>query len=134
MTECSNYRTIVLINHMCKVLMMVLMVRLKAPVEPYLAEEQAGFRRDRSTTQQILMLRLIAEKAHRKATPVYNCFVDSQKAFDSIQHDIIQATFKSYGVGKTLTTLLCRLLKQATAAVGVGSKLGALFEVTVGSQ
>jgi Reverse transcriptase (RNA-dependent DNA polymerase) len=63
-----------------------------------------------------------------------NCFVDFQKAFDSIKHDIIQATFKSYGVGKTLTTLLYRMLKQATAAVRVGRELGAWFEVTVGSR
>ena len=68
------------------------------------------------------MLQLIAEKAHRKATPVYNCFLDFQKAFDSIKHEIIQAAFKSCGVGKTLTTLLHRMLKQATAAVSVGGE------------
>jgi hypothetical protein len=133
-TECSNYRTIALLNHMCKVLMVILLERLKTQVEPYLAEEQAGFRRDRNTTQQILMLRLIAEKAHRKAIPVYNCFVDFQKAFDSIKHDIIQATLKSYGVGKTLTSLIYRILKQAKAAVRVGGELGEWFEVTVGSR
>jgi Reverse transcriptase (RNA-dependent DNA polymerase) len=60
--------------------------------------------------------------------------VDFQKAFDSIKHDIILATFKSYGVGKTLTTLLYRMLKKAKAAVRVGSELGAWFEVTVGSR
>ena len=65
---------------------------------------------------------------------MYNCFVDFQKAFDSIKHDIIQATFKSCGVRKTLTTLLYRMLKQTTAAVGVGGELGAWFEVTVGSR
>jgi Reverse transcriptase (RNA-dependent DNA polymerase) len=134
MTESSNYRTIALLNHMCKILMMVLLERLKAQVEPYLAEEQAGFRRDRSMTQEILMLHLTTEKAHRKATPVYNCFVDFQKAFDSIKHETIQATFKSYGAGKTLTTLLYRMLKQAKAAVRVGSELGAWFEITVGSR
>jgi Reverse transcriptase (RNA-dependent DNA polymerase) len=64
---------------------------------------------------------------------VYNCFVNFQRTFDSIKHDNIQATFKSYRVGKTLTTLLYRMLKQATAAVRVGSELGAWFEVTVGS-
>jgi Reverse transcriptase (RNA-dependent DNA polymerase) len=80
------------------------------------------------------MLQLIAEKAHQKATPVYNSFVDFQKAFDSIKHDIIQTTFKSYGVRKTLTTLLYRMLKQATTAVRVGCELGAWFQVTVRSR
>ena len=31
-----------------------------------MTEEQAGFRRDRSTTQHLLALRLIGEKARRK--------------------------------------------------------------------
>jgi len=46
--ECSNYRTISLLNHMGKVLTMVLLERLKAQVEPHMSEEQAGFRKDRN--------------------------------------------------------------------------------------
>src|SRR6218665_4152772 len=75
-TECKNYRTIELMSHIVKVLMIVLLNRLRAQTEEYLADEQAGFRNDRSTVQQILMLRLIAEKAKRKKKPIYNCFVD----------------------------------------------------------
>jgi len=47
-------------NHMSKVMMMILLERLKPQLEPYLSEEQAGFREDRSTVQQILTLRLLA--------------------------------------------------------------------------
>ena len=47
--ECTNYRTITLINHACKVMLKVLLERLKAQMEPYLAETQAGF--TRSTVQ-----------------------------------------------------------------------------------
>ncbi|CAF5116865.1 unnamed protein product, partial [Rotaria magnacalcarata] len=67
LTECSNYRTISLINHTGKVMLMVLLNRLKHQLEPFLSEEQAGFRKDRSTVQQILILRLLAEKAKRNA-------------------------------------------------------------------
>src|SRR5688572_2483272 len=102
LTLCKNYRTIALINHMGKVLMTILLSRLKAKTEVYMSDEQAGFRKDRSTVQQILMLRLIAEKAKRKNKPVYNCFVDFQKAFDSIKHDVTWAVLKSYGVGNRL--------------------------------
>src|SRR6218665_190181 len=58
LTECKNYRTIALMSHIGNVLMIVLLYRLKAQTEEYLADEQAGFRKDRSTVQQILMLRL----------------------------------------------------------------------------
>jgi len=88
-----------LLSHACKVLIMVLLERLKAQMEPHQSEEQAGFRKDRNTTRQILNLRLLAEKAKRKSRPIYHCFIDFQKAFDSIKHDVIWATLKSYGVG-----------------------------------
>ena len=54
----QNYRAIALMSHIGKVLKIVLLNRLKAQTEEYLADEQAGFRKDRSTVQQILMLRL----------------------------------------------------------------------------
>jgi len=87
--ECSNYRTISLINHLGKVLLNIILDRLQANVNPHLSEEQAGFRKDRSMVQQILILRLMAEKAWRKDKCIYNCFIDFQKAFDTIKHDRI---------------------------------------------
>ena len=54
-----------------------------------MAVEQAGVRKDRSTIQQILMARLIAEKARRKNRTIYNCFVDFHKTFDSVKQKII---------------------------------------------
>ena len=89
LSNCSNYRTISLINHTGKVFLIVLLNRLKNHLDPYLSEEQAGFRKDRSTVHQILMLRLLAEKAKRQGKRIYNCFIDFQKAFDTIKHKII---------------------------------------------
>ena len=60
-SSCSNYRTISLINYTGKVLLIVLLNRLKNHLDPYLTEEQAGFRKDRNTIHQILMLRLLAK-------------------------------------------------------------------------
>ena len=74
LSECSNYRTISLINHTSKVLLMVLLNRLKHQLDPYLADEQAGFRKDRSTVHQILILRLLAEKAKRNNNKIYKLF------------------------------------------------------------
>ena len=132
--ECTNYRTISLISHMCKVMLMVLLERLKAQMEPNLAEEQAGFRRDRSTIQQILTLRLIAEKAKRKNIKVYNCFIDFKKAFDSIQQSIIWATFGSFAVGEKLIRVLKNSYEQSKSAVRVGAMLGEWFKTSIGTR
>lgn len=67
-----------------EVFLIILLRRLQHQLELYLAEEQAGFRKDLSTVQQILLVRLLAEKAKRKGKKIYNCFIDFQKAFDSI--------------------------------------------------
>ena len=51
---CQNYRTISLISHSSKVMLKVILNRLKPQAEEIIAEEQAGFRAGRSTTEQIL--------------------------------------------------------------------------------
>jgi hypothetical protein len=134
LTLCKNYRTIALINHMGKVLMTILLSRLKAKTEEYMSDEQAGFRKDRSTVQQILMLRLIAEKAKRKNKLVYNCFVDFQKAFDSIKHDVTWAVLKSYGVGNRLIQILRNIGDRSKSAVKVGREIGEWFSTTIGTR
>ena len=70
------YRIIALISHLSKVLMMVLTERLKGLSEEYMTDEQVGFSRDRSTTQHLVALRLIGEKARRRNIKIFNCFVD----------------------------------------------------------
>ncbi|MEW8546335.1 MAG: reverse transcriptase domain-containing protein, partial [Candidatus Thiodiazotropha sp.] len=50
---CQNYRTISLISHPSKVMLKVILNRLKPQAEEIIAEEQAGFRARRSTTEQI---------------------------------------------------------------------------------
>ena len=66
--KCNNYRTISLISHPSKVLLQIILSRLKAQAESIMAEEQAGFRAGRSTTEQILNLRILNEKyiAHNR--------------------------------------------------------------------
>jgi len=45
--ECSNYRTIALTSHLGKVLMMIPTERLRSQIEKHMADEQAGFRKDK---------------------------------------------------------------------------------------
>jgi hypothetical protein len=134
LSNCSNYRTISLINHTGKVLLKVLLNRLKSHLDPYLSEEQAGFRKDRSTVHQILTLRLLAEKAKRQGKKVYNCFIDFQKAFDTIKHKVIWATLKSYGVETKMVTLLQKIYEKAQSAVRIGKENGEWFQTDVGTR
>ncbi|CAM4940035.1 unnamed protein product [Rotaria socialis] len=134
LSNCSNYRTISLINHTGKVLLIVLVNRLKTHLDPYLSEEQAGFRKDRSTVHQILTLRLLAEKAKRQGKKIYSCFIDFQKAFDTIKHKIIWAMLKSYGVDAKMITLLQKIYEKSQSAVRIGRDNGEWFRTDVGTR
>ena len=60
--QCQNYRTISLISHQSKVMLKIILNRLKPQAEKIIAEEQAGFRAERSTTEQIFDLQIVCEK------------------------------------------------------------------------
>ena len=59
---CQNYGTISLISHHSKVMLKIILNRLQPQAEEIIAEEQAGFRAGRSTTEQIFNLRILCEK------------------------------------------------------------------------
>ena len=123
-----------LINHSSKILLSILLQRLKGEIEPYLSEEQAGFRKERSTVQQILCLRLIAEKHREVNQDVYNCFVDFKKAFDLVWHEGLWAVLQSYGVSQKLITILKNIYREATAAGMVNGEISEWFSITVGNR
>ena len=60
--QCQVYRTINLISHPSKVMLKIILNRLKPQAEKIIAEEQAGFRAGRITTEQIFNLRILCEK------------------------------------------------------------------------
>ena len=51
-----------LISHPSKVMLKITLNRLKPQAEKIIAEEQAGYRAGRSTTEQIFNLRILCEK------------------------------------------------------------------------
>lgn len=114
--------------------MSILTERLRGRTEEYMGDEQAGFRKDRSTVQQILTLRLIGEKARRKNIKIYNCFIDFSKAFDSIDQNVTWAAMESFGVNKRLTGLLREINGNATAAIRIGSEKGSWFKTSRGTR
>ena len=49
-----------------------------------IAEEQAGFRTERSTTEQISNLRILYEKYLQHQQDLYHVFIYFKKAFDKV--------------------------------------------------
>ena len=80
----QNYRTISLISHPSKVMLEIMINRLEPEAEKIIAEEQAGFRPGRSTTEQIFNLRILCERYLQHQQDLYHVFIDFKKAFDRV--------------------------------------------------
>ena len=63
LSKCENYRGISLLSVPGKVFDRVLLNRMKDAVDAELRDQQAGFRKDRSCTDQIATLWIIAEQS-----------------------------------------------------------------------
>ena len=79
--ECSNYHTIALISHASKVVLKILQARLQRYVNRELPDVQAGFRKGRTTRDQIANIRWIIKKVREFQKNIYFCFIDYAKAF-----------------------------------------------------
>ena len=67
-----------------KVFNRILLERMRDAVDVRLRDNQAGFRRNRSCTDQIATLRIIVEQLLEWNSSQYINFVDFLKAFDSL--------------------------------------------------
>jgi hypothetical protein len=88
--DCKNYRPITLLNVAYKIFAIILNQRLANIVEPTLGEYQSGFRPNRSTIDNIFILRQTIEKCYEFNFDIHNIFIDYSHAFDSIIRESIQ--------------------------------------------
>ena len=94
----------------------IILSRLKPQAEKIIAEEQAGFRAGRSTTEQIFNLRIFCEKYLQHQQDLCHVFIDFKKAFNSIWHAALWATMKKYNISTNLIQVIKNLYNKATNA------------------
>jgi len=127
-----NYRTIALVSHASKVLLRIVLERIQAKTEFELAPEQAGFRPGRGTRDQITNLKIVMDKAREFQEPLYLCFIDFAKAFDSLSHEKLWFTMLDMGYPAHLVQLLVNLYKNQKAAVRVVQAVSEWFKIRKG--
>ena len=82
----SNFRAIALSSCLGKLFSRILYIRLNEFLEKneVIQPEQIGFRKGSRTSDHIFTLKTIIDQAFMKKKYLYVCFVDLQKAFDSV--------------------------------------------------
>ncbi|EYC24746.1 hypothetical protein Y032_0013g2089 [Ancylostoma ceylanicum] len=84
--ECCNYRPIRLLPHTMKIFERIVDRRIREIVE--LSSNQCGFVKNCSTTNAIHAARLLVGKHLEKNAPLHVAFLDLEKAFDRVPHDV----------------------------------------------
>ena len=104
---------------------------MKPQAERIIAEEQAGFRAGRSTTEQIFNLCILCEKYLQHQQDLYHVFIDFKKAFDRVWHAAFWATMKKHNINTNLIQVIKNLYNKVTSAVLLNSSIGDWFRTTV---
>ena len=95
-------QTVSLISHSSKVMLKIILNRLQPQAEEIIAEEQAGFRAGRSTTEQTFNLKILEEKYLQHQQNLYHVFIDFKKAFDRVWHETLWANMRKYNINASI--------------------------------
>ena len=107
-----NYHIIALISH----------ARLQQYMNKELPDVQAVFWRGRGTTDQIVNICGVMEKAREFQKNIYFCIIDYTKAFDCVDHNKLWKIIKEMGISDHFSCLLGNLYvgQEATVRTGHG--------------
>ena len=132
LSQCGKWRGITLLSIPSKVLTRVILERMKDAIDKELRDEQAGFRKERSCTDQIATLRVIVEQTIEWQSSLYVCFVDFEKAFDSVDRQSIWNILRHYGVPEKFVNTIRLLYEGFSCQVIHDGRLSEEFAVTTG--
>ena len=99
------------------------MKRIERKVVAEINVVHAGFRQGkcRPTRDHIFNLRMIIQKCREFNQPLFTCFVDYTKAFDSVEHQQLWTVMREMGFPKRIASLIEALYSEHESAVRTDS-------------
>jgi hypothetical protein len=99
-------RGICLLSITFKIFAVLLYNRLSKIIEPEIGSYQMGFRPNRSTMDNIFIVKQIYGKCHEYNIDLHNIFIDFSQVFDTINRDITYNSLIKHNVPDKLIKLI----------------------------
>ena len=130
---CKNLRPVILLSMLRKILALCLIERIGKKIEQHIPHSQTAYQKGRSTTEQVFVYKILAEKAiSSKSYTAHILLMDMSKAFDMIDRDKLMDIMRKILKPDELH-LVKILLEQVEYCVKVGNTFGEHFKTTTGS-
>ncbi|KAK6764634.1 hypothetical protein RB195_024815 [Necator americanus] len=127
--DCTSYRPIRLLCHTMKVFERVLEARLSKIVSVSL--NQCSFVKDCSTIDAIHAVRILLEKHREKNRSAHLAFLDLEKAFDRVPHELLWMSMRSHRVPEEYVRWTKLLYAKPTSVVRCAAGTSRPFPVHV---
>ena len=101
-----NYRGIASLSVPGKILSRIIVQRLIDALDEIFRDQQIGFRTNRSCTHYITTLRIIAEQSLEWNSSLYITFIDFEKTFHRVDHDVLWKILHHYGIPKKFISMM----------------------------
>jgi hypothetical protein len=133
-TMCGNFRGIALTAHAGKALLKIIQMRLSRYAEEHglMPEEQCGFRPGRSTIDMMFVIRMLQEFGRDKDIPMFVCFIDLMKAYDTVDRPLLWKILARFGVPSKMIAVIRAFHDGMRASVRIEGELSEPFDVARG--
>jgi hypothetical protein len=130
----DNYRGITILSCLGKLFTSVLNNRLNEFIVSYnlLGEEQAGFRKNYSTTDHMFNLKCLIDMYLCKKKRLFCAFIDYKKAFDSVDRIALWQKLLRHGIDGKFLVLVRNMYDQAKSCVKTSGTASEFFQSNVG--
>ncbi|KAL6724016.1 hypothetical protein Aduo_018954 [Ancylostoma duodenale] len=128
--DCSNYRPIRLLSHSIKIFERIIDRRIHNIIG--VTTNQCGFVANCGTTDAIHAAGLMIEKHREKQKPLHLAFLDLEKAFDRVPHEVIWYALRWHGDSEELIEWVKILYADPKSRVQAAAGRSAELPISVG--
>ena len=120
---CNEYRTISLMSHILKLFLKIVHGRIYRKCEQSMGDTQFGFRNGFGTREALFGIQVLAQRCRDVNVDVFACFIDYEKAFDTVNHEKFIDILSELGLDERDIRIIANLYWNQTATIRVEGEI-----------